>query len=208
LTITCFSSDIESFAVAPQCKDNEAVMELIGSVSSLPIGCDSILSPEWLALSTSPCHLKLSEIDDSLALYGMYIGEICPVTCGWGECAESSSTGYQSAVADVAALSEELETCVAGTCGDNQEEIIQLKQDLDTLQNEVTELQTEVERLQQIENINAGCQDLANMMEASAMDPWKAAVEDGGLSCSFVPQAACIEILACSWVGTECITLP
>jgi len=73
----------------------------------------------------------------------------------------------------------------------------------------MNELYAEVNHFQKLENINAGCQNLADLMadQDSQIESWRNAVDNGGLGCEFVPQGICSFIASCSFLDARCVSL-
>jgi hypothetical protein len=95
------------------------------------------------------------------------------------------------------------------TCGDFQDTIMALRSRGYVMQETIANLEAEVTRFQEIENINEGCQNLATTLEgqADSVASWQNAVDNGGLSCSFVPREICSLIASCMVQDARCVNL-
>jgi len=127
------------------------------------------------------CNSEKAEVEDDLAA-----------------CQTALSLGSQ-------AIDESLVHDGSSTCSKYENEIIALRSEAVLMKTSVNELGAEVERFQEIENINQGCQDLTRILEQDSITSWRNAVENGGLACSFVPQEACSSMASCMVQDARCV---
>lgn len=104
----------------------------------------------------------------------VYIGDVCPETCGW--------------------------LCDSSTFKDQCEDSIMCLTEIDALKERVNAAEDEVDEI-------ASCHDsVAIALESltSDLNHWIAAVQDGGLSCRFVPSQFCESISSCTISDGQC----